>query len=214
MAIWFLVLIQMLRGITLKGFLVGMLVWVGVAYGWKFYVVRHYTPPASNGMPTQGHVVNVIDGDTLTILDPAKNIEHIRIASIDAPELAHGPTEPGQPFGVEARAFLDQWGYQRDVALRCYERDRYGRLVCDVWRDPEHESAGRELARMGLAWSYQMRGRQVQDYNIPYLAAGAQRLHLGLWGTGQHPVAPWRWRHECWQQRQCSGELLAAAASP
>lgn len=211
----FLFCIQMLRSFSFKDFVVVLLMFVGAAYGWKFYLM-HHSPTAAiatNGLPTQGHVVGVADGVTLTLLDPAKHVEHVRIADIDAPAVASGPDKPGQPFGIEESAFLTQWATNQDVVMRCYERDRARRVVCDVWTNEGHESAARELARRGLVWARRSHKDVISDYNIPWLVDQAKLMHVGLWASKPRAVAPWRWRQQCWQEHRCGDDTLVLAAS-
>jgi micrococcal nuclease len=51
-------------------------------------------------------VDRVSDGDTVTATDASGTKLRIRLLGIDAPEIAHG-SKPGQPFGEEARQYLD-----------------------------------------------------------------------------------------------------------
>jgi len=51
-------------------------------------------------------ITRVSDGDTVTATDARSTKLRIRLLGIDAPEIAHG-NKPGQPFGEEARQYLD-----------------------------------------------------------------------------------------------------------
>jgi endonuclease YncB( thermonuclease family) len=51
----------------------------------------------------------------------------IRLLGIDAPEIPHG-TKPGQPYGEEARDYLDHLIGGKTVRLDTYGPDR-----CDSW---------------------------------------------------------------------------------
>ena len=82
--------------------------------------------------PTQinGRVVSVADGDTRTILDPVKKVQHkIRLAGIDAPE-------ERQPFGQRSRQHLGHIAKGQDATALCYKIDRYRRRVCKVMVQP------------------------------------------------------------------------------
>jgi endonuclease YncB( thermonuclease family) len=103
--------------------------------------------------------------------------------------------------------FLNRFAYRKDVVLQCYERDQYGRAVCDVWI--ERESAAQELVRRGLAWANTARPEYMHDYNVLALATKAQAAHLGLWASTEPPIAPWRWRKLCWQEHQCTARVMA-----
>ena len=49
-----------------------------------------------------GMIVNVADGDTVTLRAPDGQ-HRIRMDSIDAPEEGHGSEQPGQPYAEAAR---------------------------------------------------------------------------------------------------------------
>ena len=78
-------------------------------------------------------VVNVADGDTLTVGSRGKK-EKLRLCGIDAPEVAHG-SKPGQPFGNEATEKLRSLvgGVGNEVIVMPIEKDRYGRTVAEVF---------------------------------------------------------------------------------
>ena len=55
-------------------------------------------PSPTSTYTLTGKVVQVSDGDTINLLID-RETHRIRLASIDAPETAHGSSRPGQPFG-------------------------------------------------------------------------------------------------------------------
>jgi endonuclease YncB( thermonuclease family) len=63
-----------------------------------------------------GKVVRVSDGDTINLLIDNKQ-ERIRLASIDAPETAHGSSQPGQPFGEASRKNLANYVAGKTIAV-------------------------------------------------------------------------------------------------
>ena len=69
-----------------------------------------------------GRVVNVADGDTLTVLDAAQRQHKVRLADIDAPE-------KGQAFGQRARESLAALCAGQPAEVEQAGRDRYGRVV-------------------------------------------------------------------------------------
>lgn len=70
-------------------------------------------------------VRQVIDGDTIEIVDAGGIRTRVRFRSVDAPEL----DEPG---GLEAKAALEEQLLGQLVHVTPYARDRYGRLIADV----------------------------------------------------------------------------------
>jgi endonuclease YncB( thermonuclease family) len=72
------------------------------------------------------HVVDVADGDTITVLDSNKDQHKVRIAGIVAPE-------KGQPFGTASRKRLSELLGRKEVRVEFQKYDRYGRIVGKVW---------------------------------------------------------------------------------
>lgn len=95
-------------------------------------------------------VARVSDGDTINFLG---HREACRLAGIDAPETAKKGRHAGQPFGLEAQAFLEKLIAGRSVTVLVYGGDRYGRLLCWILT-PGALSANLEMVRFGLAEVY------------------------------------------------------------
>jgi endonuclease YncB( thermonuclease family) len=162
--------------------------------------------PAStgSGYSLQGRIVHVADGDTVTLL--AGGAQHrIRLASIDAPEIGHGKDQPGQPFGQGARRSLESMVAGRTVTARCYEKDRYGRDVCDLPVD-DGQTASRQQVAAGYAWANTVRrGEYLRDATLPDVQRAAREAGKGLWSQ-PGAVPPWVWRQACWKERKCDGQ--------
>ena len=77
----------------------------------------------------EGKVVNVADGDTITILDATKAQHKIRINGIDAPEKR-------QPFGTRSKQNMERLVARKEVTADCHKIDRYKRQICKVWVQP------------------------------------------------------------------------------
>ena len=122
-------------------------------------------------------VVKVVDGDTLAVrlLDSGKS-ERVRLTGIDAPELA-------QAGGPEAKAALTQWAEGKSVRLDVKARDKYGRMLADVWVGNSWLNA--RLVKTGNAWG------EGKEFHA--LQAKAAMAHLGLWGEDA-PTPPWKFR--------------------
>ena len=158
------------------------------------------TPTASAADLLEGRVVRIADGDTLTVLDVDQVQRRVRLAGIDAPEKA-------QPFGERSRQNLARLTFGKAVEVRWHKKDRYGRLVGQVWVAspdvrcqgagcPKTLDAGLAQITVGLAWHYkQYAGEQSPEdrerYSFAEVDARAKRA--GLWREGE-PVAPWEWR--------------------
>lgn len=135
----------------------------------------------------QGRVVDVHDGDTLTLLDNDRQQHKIRLAGIDAPEL-------GQAFGRAAREHLAQRVAGVAVRVSTTKTDRYGRIVGKVVVDDI--DANLDQVRAGFAWHYKQYAREqtVADRSL-YAAAenSARAARRGLWQE-KGAVPPWEWR--------------------
>ena len=147
-----------------------------------------------------GKVVQVSDGDTINLLVD-KTQHRIRLASIDAPETSHGSERPGQPFGEASRKNLADYVAGKTLTLTCYEKDHYGRDVCDV--PANGTTANRLQVQDGMAWANQQaKGKFLRDKTLVGLQSDAQKKKLGLWAE-PGAVAPWEWRVVCWKDKKC-----------
>ncbi|WP_218895201.1 thermonuclease family protein [Achromobacter mucicolens] len=148
-----------------------------------------------------GTVVNVADGDTVTLRAPDGQ-RRIRMDSIDAPEEGHGTDQPGQPDAEASRKHLAGLVAGKTLTAQCYEQDQYGRDVCALIL-ADGRSANRVQVEAGYAWAYTARkGDYLRDKAMPDLQRQAKAAGRGLWARPD-PVQPWKWRYDCWRQRQC-----------
>lgn len=129
-----------------------------------------------------GEVVAIADGDTLTVLDSEKVQHKIRLHGIDAPE-------KGQPFGTVARKAPGDKVHREQVRVAWKERDRYGRIVGDVYLDDRH--INREMVADGFAWWY--RKYAPKDLALENAESEVRKERRGLW-RDREPVPPWEWR--------------------
>ncbi|KAH7123866.1 hypothetical protein B0J11DRAFT_530096 [Dendryphion nanum] len=115
----------------------------------------------------------------------AKKTIHIRIAGVDAPELAHWGRE-AQPYSKEALEWLTQYIHRRRVRAHVYRRDQYDRVVARVtirkWFG--RKDVGLEMLRNGLATVYEAKtgsefGTFEQCYRDAEAKAKADRV--GMW---------------------------------
>ncbi|NMK50440.1 thermonuclease family protein [Achromobacter sp. Bel] len=163
-------------------------------------------PAPAGGVPQgsytlTGTVVNVSDGDTVTLRAPDGQ-RRIRMDSIDAPEEGHGADQPGQPYAEASRKNLAGLVAGKTLTAQCYEKDQYGRDVCALILE-DGRSANRLQVESGYAWAYTARkGDYLRDKAMPDLQRQAKDAGRGLW-VQQGAMQPWKWRYDCWRQRQC-----------
>jgi endonuclease YncB( thermonuclease family) len=156
---------------------------------------------SGNSYKLTGKVVRVSDGDTVNLLVENKQ-ERIRLASIDAPETAHGSSQPGQPFGEASRKNLAEYVAGKTLTVVCFEKDHYDRHICDI--PVNGTTANRLQVEQGYAWANQQaKGKYLRDKSLPELEKSARQKKLGLWAE-PGAVAPWEWRVECWKNKKCS----------
>ncbi|EFL4295920.1 thermonuclease family protein [Escherichia coli] len=131
----------------------------------------------------QGHVIRVLDGNTLEILQ-ARHPVRIRLVNIDAPEKK-------QPFGRWSMNQLKSLVANTPVTVTYTQTDRYGRIPGRVYTED-----GMEVNR----WLVQHSAARVYpdfntDYTLPAYQREARTMKRGLWAD-KKPVPPWLWRKE------------------
>jgi endonuclease YncB( thermonuclease family) len=149
-----------------------------------------------------GKVIRVEDGDTLKLmLDDGSKVS-LRLSDIDAPEVFHGQTRPGQPYSRASKASLVALVGGRQATATCYEYDRWKRPVCTVFVDGI--DVGAEQLKRGMAWANQANPRYVRNAESYSFESQAKALKVGIWADNRQ-VPPWEWRRACWTNAVCDG---------
>ncbi|MCT0206905.1 thermonuclease family protein [Synechococcus sp. CS-1332] len=133
----------------------------------------------------QATVLSIGDGDTLRVSNGQQRIT-IRLACIDAPEMAQSP------HGQQARQALQmRLAVGRPVTIQPQSIDRYGRTVAEVISDTNVNLA---LVEDGLAFAY-LRYLGTCDA-AAYLEAEqrARRHRFGVWRVPGGLTRPWDFR--------------------
>ena len=92
---------------------------------------------------TEGQVVKVYDGDTLTIAAkmPYENSPlfrfHVRLDGIDTPEIK-GKTPEEKALAKEARDAISTICMNKTVTLKNVKNEKYGRILADVYCENVH----------------------------------------------------------------------------
>ena len=134
----------------------------------------------------EGRVVRIVDGDTIVV--ELQRVRHkVRLSGIDTPER-------NQPWGDSATREMRRLVAGKGVAVDWYKRDRWGRLIGNVFVDGQ--DVGLLMVERGMAWHF----KRYADEQTPadrdaYSAAekAAQGARRGLWSDPE-PVPPWEWR--------------------
>ena len=127
-----------------------------------------------------GKVVGVADGDTITVLYGKKEYK-IRFQHIDCPESS-------QAFGTKAKQVLSNKVFGRTVTVRWKEKDRYMRILGDVYVGQRWINV--EMVNEGMAWHYKFFSK---DATIAAAQTKAKAGKVGLWSQ-PNPVPPWDFR--------------------
>ena len=129
-----------------------------------------------------GKVVDVSDGDTITVLDNLdKGKFRIRLNKIDAPEKK-------QAFGNKAKQYLSSLIFGKQVSVKFKEIDRYGRVLGVIYCDGAEINL--VMVQNGYAWHY-----SYYDKNPAYIQAEKQARadKKGLWAD-PNPINPYQFR--------------------
>lgn len=176
----------------------------------------HIPPSFLRNRTLYGYVTSVGDGDNFRLFHtpggrlagwgwlPGRRVKtfaksrlkdntiHVRIAGVDAPELAHFG-RPAQPGGQEALEGLRGLVLHRYVRARVWRKDQYERVVASVsvrnwfgWRS----DVGLHMLKTGLATVYEAKfGSEFGSKEAVYRKAEAKAKSkgVGIWKGGKEP---------------------------
>jgi micrococcal nuclease len=128
-------------------------------------------------------VVRVVDGDTIRVrLDG--HTERVRYIGVDTPESVK-PGTPVQCFAKRAAAANAALVAGRSVRLvgDVEARDRYGRLLAYVYREPDGAFVNAELVRDGYARTLTIAPNVAHARQFAQLARTARISRRGLWAA-------------------------------
>ena len=131
-------------------------------------------------------VIRVVDGDSVNVLRlPDKEELKLRLYGIDAPEWK-------QAYGKESKVALKELlGPNTEISVKVLDKDRYGRLICELFLDNKDISVNEWMVSEGNAWHYLKYA--PDDLNLQQAEDNARNNKLGLWSTiDQTP--PWEYR--------------------
>ncbi|MGC2164531.1 MAG: thermonuclease family protein [Gallionella sp.] len=126
-------------------------------------------------------IIAVLDGDTVMLVRNDMPPIKIRLAEIDAPEMA-------QPGGVDAKRALSEMLLHKSVAVDSHAVDQYGRLVAHL--NVDGKQVNELMVSSGMAWEYSHFHRNTHYVALQIKAQAARR---GIWRQTA-PLPPWQWR--------------------
>ncbi len=145
--------------------------------------LRKVLNPFKKGRKYRCRVLAIIDGDTID----CRRIfyfwqrKRMRLAYVDAPESK-------QQFGIDAQKYLKKMLHRRIVTLNVADKDRYGRVVADIYLGCE--SVSETLIKDGIAWVYADYVRHSKRLKyLNELQDDAKKRKRGLWKHSQ-PMNP------------------------
>jgi micrococcal nuclease len=127
-------------------------------------------------------VIEHVDGDTLTVRLQGRR-QDIRLIGVDTPETKH-PRKPVECGGPEASAFTASQfprGTKVEIVRDVEARDRFGRLLAYVFRQPDGLFLNRALLEHGHADAYPFEPNTMFSSEFAGLALTAQRNGVGMW---------------------------------
>lgn len=152
-----------------------------------FFLLTCVALQAIHAATLVGKVVNITDGDTITVVDDNKQQHKIRLMGIDAPEKA-------QAFGAASKKSLSNLIYQKRVSVDYNKQDRYERKVGKV--NLNNQDICLTMIELGMAWHYKEYAKEqaAKDRDLYSQAEVTARLSkLGLW-QDSNPIKPSEFR--------------------
>jgi len=127
--------------------------------------------------PTHAVVVDVYDGDTLTL----NNGDKVRLRGVNTPEL-----RPAEAYGIEAREAAKNLVLQREVILTYGEvkRDGYGRLLASV-KLKDGTDLATHLLELGLGHLFLIPPEELDVTTLRNAQQIAKAGGLGIWSNAR-----------------------------
>lgn len=132
------------------------------------------------GQQLNGRITRVSDGDTVVLTDTKSKRHKIRLDGIDAPEI-------GQPFGYEAKDFVEKLVLNKDVKVKIIGVDQYNRILGIVYTGGIN--INEELLSNGLAWQYHFN----KNSEYEKLVQQAKKNRINIW-SDNNSLDPYTWR--------------------
>src|SRR2546423_2568759 len=131
----------------------------------------------------RAQVVRVVDGDTIRVR-LAGRTERVRYIGVDTPESVK-PGTPVQCYAKRAAAANAALVAGRSVRLvgDVEQRDRYGRLLAYVYREPDGAFVNAQLVRDGYARTLTIAPNVAHANQFAQLARTARQGGRGLWSA-------------------------------
>lgn len=136
-----------------------------------------------------GKVYHCNDGDTCRVQVGNAMWMNVRLAGIDAPEVAKGrgrQKHGGQPYGDTAKAYINERLQQQIVTIRQVDLDPFNRPVVEITLDKEKRSINLELLATGHAEMYRGKTKRLDRELYAQTETEAKQRKLGIWGLADY----------------------------
>ena len=157
-----------------------------------FYMTSFLLFVCSYSIAGEFKVLKVYDGDTIKVEGYGTRIK-VRLAGIDAPEIFGDKKGMGQPYGHEARTYLQKLIFNKMIDIKGYGRDKHNLILGRVFFADEDINLA--MVKAGLAEVY--RGPPPEDLDLePFWQAEKEvrALKKGMWVQEDSYVSPEAWR--------------------
>jgi len=142
---------------------------------------------AMAGPEVRATELSIGDGDTIRVQQGQQRLT-IRLACIDAPEMAQAP------YGAQARSYLQtRLRPGSTVTLQPQTIDRYGRTVAEVIGEI---NLGLAMVEDGQAFVYPKHVHQCDAEEFRAAERRASRAGLGIWRFPGGITRPWEFRRQ------------------
>jgi endonuclease YncB( thermonuclease family) len=142
-------------------------------------------PAAVAAHEDRATVLSIGDGDTIRVQQGQQRIT-VRLACIDAPEMAQAP------YGAQARSYLQtRLRLGSTVTLQPKTIDRYGRTVAEVIGEI---NLGLAMVEDGQAFAYRKYLAQCDAKEYLDAEFRASRRRFGVWQVPGGITRPWDFR--------------------
>lgn len=138
---------------------------------------------AENNFQIEGTVTSVIDGNTLVVTTSDGQQYPIILSGIDCPE-------PEQNYGMEAKHFMENLIFNKEVVVDIYGKDRLKNYIGVVLLEDSGDVRF-HLLEEGLAWTSER--EPVAELEVIRIRAMAGKK--GLWSDDK-PTPPWIFRRQ------------------
>lgn len=143
-----------------------------------------------------GKVVDISDGDTLTMQGDGKKMIRVQLAYIDAPDLDDNSGET-QPLYRESTNALREMTLNKEVIVESLGTDQFGRVEGMIFID--QTNINMEMVRLGMAELYAPVRFNPSKYKKEYVRQlleaeeQAKKAGSGIWGAEGY-VSPYEFR--------------------